>query len=92
MYYAVLRKEIVIPGYCGGTLTRRVGGVYQLEFDNAYSVVKYRCVDLMSDTPEAYGPWEEMSIAEGREHFARSYIDLNAAVEASFLVCEEVYC
>ena len=91
MYYAVLRKEIKMP-CSGGELTLKVGGVYQIEFDDAYSAVKYRSMDLMEATPEAYGPWYEMPIAEGREHFAQSYIDLNAAIEASFLVCEAAYC
>ena len=91
MYYSVLRKEIKMP-CSGGELTLKVGGVYQIEFDDAYSTVKYRSMDLMEATPEAYGPWYEMPIAEAQEHFARSYIDLNAVIEESFLVCEAAYC
>ena len=96
MYYAVLRKEIVVPGYCGGTLTRRVGGVYEVKshYDEVYGMytVKYRCMDLMADTPEAYGPWEEMSVNSAREHFTEAKQDLNAVIEQSFLVCEAAYC
>lgn len=102
MYYAVLRKEIVVPGYCGGTLTRRVGGVYELRkyYDDVYGVttVQYRSVDTLGlddDTQmgDSYGPWEEMTVEEARDtYFIRHYRELTDAIEESFMVCEAAYC
>ena len=95
MYYAVLRKEVKMP-YSGGTLTLRVGGVYQVKshYDEVYGMytVKYRSVDLMEATPEPYGEWFEMSVNDAREHFTAAKQDLNAVIEQSFMVCEAAYC
>ena len=91
MYYAVLRKELVIPGYCGGTLTRRIGGVYELRKHNG--MTQYRAVDTMESSPVPYGPWEEMTVEEARDvYFVRYFNDLSDAIEESFMVCEAAFC
>ena len=95
MYYAVLRKEIKMP-CSGGELTLKVGGVYEVRshYDKVYGMytVQYRSMDLMEPTPEAYGPWYEMSVNSAREHFTEPKQDLNAVIEQSFMVCEAAYC
>lgn len=101
MYYAVLRKEIVVPGYCGGTLTRRVGGVYELrkQYDDVYGIttVQYRSIDTLaieegSKFGQGYGPWEEMTVEDARDtYFVRHFINLTDAMEESFMICEASY-